>query len=805
MNELRTACRALVKTPGFLIIGSLTLALGIGATTIIYSVVQGVLLRPLPFRDESTLAWVWSTRPDRDRAFFSILDFEDTQRNNRTVADMAGLAPLAVNLTGQGEAERVLGARVTPNFFPLLGAVPALGHLPQPGEIAPGAAPVAVLGHGYWQRRFGGDAAILGRTLLLNGEPHTVVAVLGPDFVIPNFDSDLILLADFAGDARRTERNTSFLRAVVRLRPGVSLAQAREDFARVNDELVKKYPETNATKTAPRFIPLRAEITGLYRQNLLVLLGASILLLVLMGANLAGLLTVRSLRRLREAALRTALGATPRHLLRLFVAEGLILALAGGALGVALAAWGLPQLLRFAPADLPRIHEISVDRTVLLLSGAVTLLIGFISGFIPAIGVAHLAPNTILKSGALGGGAPGRTGALLVAAQVALSLTLLIAAGLFVRTLDQVRRTNPGFNPENVLTMQVALPAGRYGTLGLGIRYVEDSLSRLRNLPGVRLASFVTILPLSGVNSRAEFTNPEHPPADPAKKPSTRLIFVSEDFFTSLGITLREGRDFTAQDAADRQQVGIIDETFARQQWPNESPLGKRIRLEDNPAGPREMVIVGVVAATKHFSLEEKPVTALYMPFRQFPVSNAWLFNVRMNFALRTDGEPLVLARLARAALGTVDLDVPVLIRSLHEATAWTIAPRFFSVNLLGFFAGSALLLAALGLFAIVAQLVTARTREIGIRLALGAQRPQVMQHVLGRGLQLVAFGLAAGWVLALLAARLFSRLLYGVGAFDLPTYLIGTALVLAAALLACWLPARRATKVDPLVALRNE
>ena len=805
MNELRLAWRTLTKSPAFLLVALVTLAVGVGATTIIYSVVQGVLIRPLPFKDESNLAWVWSTRPDRDRAFFSILDFQETQQQNRTVADMAGLAPLAVNFTGMGEAERVLGVMVTPNFFSLLGVPAAVGRLPQTGDVTAGSTPIAVLGHGYWQRRFGGDPGIVGRVLQLNGVAHVVAGVIPSDFVIPNFDNDLIVVQDLANDSRRGERNTSFLRAIVRLKSGTTLALARQDFARINDEQVKKYPATNATKTAPRFVPLRDEITGLYRQNLLVLLGAAGLLLILLSANLAGLLTVRSLRRLREAALRTALGARPGDLAKMFLAEGLLLAVLGGTLGVLLAAWGLPQLLRFAPADLPRAAQIELSPAVIFVVSGVTLLIGTIIGLIPAIGLSRLAPNTVLKSGALGGGAPGRTGALLVTAQVALSLTLLVVAGLFVRTLDTLRRTNPGFNVENVLTMQVALPAGRYNALDKGIRYVDEGLVRLRSLPGAQHAAFATIVPLSGINTRGEYINPEHPPAKPTEKPSTRLIFISDDFFATFGVPLREGREFSQQDDYQHQQVAIVDETFARQQWPGQSPVGKRISLEDDPTGPRELVIVGVAGATKHFSIEEKPVPALYMSYRQFPRGNAWLFNVRMNFAVRTAGEPMALAEPARHAVKGLDAEIPMLVRSFHQATAWTIAPRFFNVNLLGFFAGAALLLSGLGLYAIIAQLVAARTREIGIRVALGAERTHVMRHVLGRGFRLVIAGLGAGWVLALIASRLIGGLLFGVGAFDVPTYFVATALIALAALLACWLPARRAAKVDPMIALRAE
>ncbi len=806
MTELRHALRSLRRSPAFLTLTLFTVAIGIGASTLIYAVASAVVFRPLPFQDEAHLYWVWSTRPDRDRAFFSIPDFLDLKRENRTTADMAAITPIGITLTGVGEAERVPGWRVTANLFSVLGSKAHIGRLPQVEDEAPGAAPVAVLAYGYWQRRFGGDPIVIGRVLTLNGGPRTIVGVLPADFVIPNADTDIVLTQSLESDPRRGERGTNFFRAIARLKPGVTATEAQAEFATLNARLMQRYPDTNAIVTAPRFVSLRDEVVGGYRASLLLLLGAVGALLLIMCANLAGLLAARGLGRQREAALCSALGASPARLLRFFLAEGLLIALAGGLLGILACVWGLHPLLALAPADLPRASLVSIDARVVLVALGATLLTGVGVGLAPALRLARTTPLDALKSGA--GTTTNRTAAraVLVAVQISLSTALLVCTGLLVRSLREMLQSSPGFVSAHALVSQVSLPAADYRTVPAVTRFIDEYARRLGALPGVQAVSLTSILPLSGINTRSEFIRADRPPARPTDTLSAANRYVMENFFVTAGIPLLAGRDFRPADDAHNRPVVIIDHALARRCWPGEDPVGKSILLRDGTSPePRELVIVGVVGTTKHFSLEEAGTPAIYLPVRQMLPGNLGFFLGRLNFIVRTVGDPLALKESARQALRATEGSASVTVRSFDEAVAWAQAPRVFNVRLLSFFAGMAVLLSLLGLYAVTAQSVAARTREIGIRMALGADRLRIAREVFGSGARVVFSGITGGLALAMACSPLFGRMLFQVPSVDTMTYGLVAAGLAATALLATWVPVRRATRIDPLVALRTD
>lgn len=806
VGDFRFALRRLRRSPAFALVAIVTVALGIGSATAIYSVASAVVFRPLPFPDEERLVWIWSTRPDRDRAFFSIPNFLDLRRDATTTADLAAITPATVNVTGLGEPEQVPGWRVTPNLFSVLGVEAHLGRLPSPSDNVASAGPAAVLGHGYWQRRFGGDPAIVGRTITLSGAPHVVTGVLPRSFIIPTWDNDIVVAQALEAHPRRGERGTAFLRGIARLKPGVSLAQAQDEFTTLNRRLAELHPDTNAAITAPRLLPLRDEVVGGYRASLLMLLAAAGALLAILCANLAGLLAARGLARQRDAALCSALGASRGRLLRLYLSEGLIIAFAGGAVGVLLCGVSLPALLALAPSDLPRANQVHLDFRVLGVALGCVLLTGLGIGIAPALRLARTAPLDVLKGSF--GGATSRAAArqLLVAAQIALCTVLLVGAGLLTRSLAALLASRPGFESAGVLTAQTLLPGGNYRDLASVIRFADESFRRLRALPGVQRASLTTVLPLTGINTRSEFTRSDRPPANPADTLSAANRFVAEGYFATVGIPLLAGRDFRTDDDAARRPVVIIDQALAQAHWPGEDAVGKTIRFrEPTLAQPRELEIVGVVGPTKNFSLEERGTPTVYLPFRQMVPGSVSFFTARSIFVLKTASDPLSLRDSVRRELHAVEPNAALSLRSFEEAIAWARAPRIFNLRLLGFFAGAAVLLAVIGLYAITAQAVTARTREIGIRLALGANPARMTRTLFADGARLTLAGIVGGLGLAAMLSPLMARMLYDVNRFDGPTYGAAAALLALVALLATWLPARRAARVEPLAALRSE
>jgi putative ABC transport system permease protein len=809
LQDLRYGARRLLKNPGFTLISVLTLGLGVGANTAIFSLVDAVVLRPLAFRDAGRLVWIWATRTDRDRAFYSISNFVDTRERSQSFEQLAAVANWGVNLTDRGEPERLQGVRISAHAFQMLGVEAVVGRTLVPADDAPGSARVAVLSYGLWQRRFGGDRAVVGQTLALNGDVYTVIGVLPPRFTIPNSEVELATALRLEADPRRNERGSNFLRVLARLKPGVTVEQARADLAAVTARLREQYPDDNAKLTAPNVLPLQEELVGGYRTALWLLSGAVGLVLLIACGNLANLLLVRATSRQKEMAIRLALGATRRRLVQQMLTESLLLALSGGALGVLFALNGVDLLLSFSPADLPRTSEVGIDGRVLLFSLSLSLVAGIVFGLAPALRATRADLNAELKEGGGGsaGGSSSRVRSALVIAEVALSLMLLVGAGLLIKSFARLERISPGFEAGTLLTVRLSLPAARYAQAE-AVKVFYDKLAlQLTGVPGVEAIGAASVLPLSGVNARTEFMIAGRPPLAAADTPAAQDRWVSPGYFHTMQIPLVQGRDFTEADHGRAAGVVVIDEVLAQRYWPRGNPLGAHLLLNYGTGEtPRDFEIIGVVGNVKHVSLNEEPTATLYGPIAQIPPSVVTSRAANLSIVVRSAAETQTLSSGVRRALQSVDPQVPASgIRTMDKYLAAAVAARRFNMLLLSVFAGAALLLALAGLYGVISYSVAQRTREIGIRIVLGAGRQNVLRLVVGQGMKLVAVGVALGLVAAVALMRLMKSLLFEVSATDPWTFVIVVLLLMSAAALACYLPARRASRVDPIVALRCE
>jgi len=806
--DLRDAVRALRVRPGFSAAAVLTLALGIGANTAVFSVVDALLLRPLPFRDPSRLVWVWSTRTDRDKAFFSIPNFIDTRAQNRTLEETAALANWGANLLEGGEAERLQGIRISPGALDMLGVEALRGRVFTDADGRPGSPRVVLLSHALWKSRFGGDPALVGRTITLSGDSHTVLGILPPTFLIPGSQTDVVVPLVLEADPRRAERGSNFLRVLARLKEGVTPLQAQADLAAITAQLATRYPEYNGKITAPRVVGLHDEVVGAQRPILLLLLGAVGLVLLIACANIASLLIARGTTRAREMAIRASLGATRRRLARQLFAESFLLALLGGILGLFLAWWGTDLLLALSPANLPRAGEVAVDARVLWFTLAVSLLCALLSGIAPAIHGSRVSLNEGLqgtgRGGTMGGG---RTRSLLVAAQVALSLVLLIGVGLFARSYLRLRAVDAGFDPERLLMVRLTLPAARYSTPE-SVRTFYDRLApAVAQLPGVAAVGAASVVPLSGMNARADFTIVGRPLASPRDVPAAQNRWVSAGYFRAAGIPILKGREFEARDDGRAAPVVVIDQTLALQHWPGADPIGQHLRIGDaGSAPPREVEIVGVAGPVRYFGLDEEPLATAYTPLAQLPEGAVSFIANGLSLIVRTAAEPRQMATALRREIGHADPEVPAsAIRTADDLLTTSLAVRRFDATCLGIFATAAVLLAGLGLYTLVVFSVQQRACEVAIRMALGAQSSDLLRSFIGQGLRLVLLGSAVGLGCAFVLARLAQGLLFGVAATDAPSFAGATLFLAAVAALASYVPARRATRIDPMVTLRSE
>jgi putative ABC transport system permease protein len=802
MHDLRYAARLQRKNPGFTIVAVIALALGIGANTAIFSVVNTVLLRPLPYKDPERLVMVWEDASTHGypRDTPAAANFVDWRDQSQVFEGMAAIADTSFNLTGSGDPERLEGRRVSANMFPLLGVDPQIGRVFTAAEDQPGAQRVVLLSYALWQRRFGGDSAIVGKSLTLNGESYIVVGVMPARFQYPSSDDQawvpIALTQQEAGN-----RGRHYLQVLARLKPGVSLVQAQSEMSTIAARLQQQYPEQNAELGAV-VQPLHEHLVGDIKPALLVLLGAVGLVLLIACANVANLLLARAAVRQKEIAVRVALGARRWRLIRQFLTESVLLSTLGGLVGLAIAYGGLVVLKAFIPENISQAREISIDLKVLGFTFLVSVLTGLIFGLAPAVQAARFNQIETLKEGgrdaATGGGK--RLRSLLVTAEVAISLVLLIGAGLLINSFLRLRNVDPGFRADNLLTMKIVLPEPKYEEMERRTAFYTDLIGRVQSLAGVRSAAVTTNLPLYRQGNSISISIEGRPAPPPGQELIVVTRIVSPGYFDTMSIPLLRGRQVSTQDTETTPNVVVISETMARRFWPGEDAVGKHIAAGRVRTPEDWIQVVGVVKDVRQFELNAEPKPQMYLSYRQ-----AGFFEPR-DLVVKTDVDPASMAATVRKAVWEIDKDQPVSnIRTMEEILADSIARQRFSMLLLAIFAAVALVLAAVGIYGVMSYSVAQRTREIGIRMALGAQTGTVLKLAIGYGMKLVIAGIVIGLIAAFALTRVMSTLLFGVTATDPTTFTLISLLLIAVAVLASYVPARRATRVNPIIALRYE
>jgi len=800
LADLRYGARRLLKSPGFSIIAVIALGLGIGANTAIFSLVDRVLIRPMPYADPDRLVTLWEDASyiNFPRNTPSVANFEDWEKQNQVFSGLAGSRDRAGSLTGDGQPEMVLGGAVTISLFEVLGVQPLLGRAFTEEDDRP-SENVIILSYGLWQSRYGGDPGVIGHSILMNDAKTTIIGVMPPGFTLPKRKTQFLSPAQFTPQMLNNRRQ-HLLSVVARLKPGVTLARAQSDMTQIARRLAEQYPDTNKQLGAV-VVPLKDQIVGNTGTALLVLLAAAGSVLLIACANVANLLLAKAAAREREMAIRTAMGAARGRLIRQIVTESVLLAFAGGVLGLLLARLSMRVLVALIPTGLPGASELAIDGRLLAFTLGISLLTGIVFGIAPALATTSIEVSEKLKEGGRAGlgGKRRRFRDALVVAEVALALILLVSAGLLLQTLRNLHAIDAGFNPDNILTMSTRLPSPKYADPSKRLAYFDAVVERVRGLPGVTNAGFTSNLPFTSQGYTSSFLI-EGQPFAPATSQDALYREVTNDYLQTLRVRLLEGRLFGSEDRANSLPVVIINETFKKQYWPNESPLGKRIQTSgDNTPW---QTVIGVVADVRERGLELDMKPAVYLPVVQLPFG----WNNPHQLAIRTSMDPHAIAKAAREAIWAVDRDQPIAdVRTMQDIVDLEVANHKQQTALLGAFAALALVLASLGIYGVLSYAVTQRTREIGVRVALGASTGDVTRMVVGHGVALTALGIAIGTGTALAVTRSMAKLLVGVKAGDPAIYIAVAALLSTVALVACYVPAARAARVDAMVALREE
>ena len=797
-QDLRYATRQLRKSAGFTVVAVVTLALAIGANTAVFSVVDQVLLHPLPYPDSDRIVEVSQTFKGLPTYDASPANYLDWLAQNQVFAEMAASRGWQGSLSVGDRPDRVKGAMTTPSFFPLFGVDPILGRGLEASDAQPGNDHVVVLGYGLWQRYFAADRAIVGRDIRLNGEPYTVVGVMPQNFS-PDDYGELWLPSPWGVPTHplvpdkdpRQFRGRNYLDVWARLKPGVSIQHARAELDTIGRRLEKQYPDSNG-EVGVTSVPLHEYIVGDIRPVLLVLLAAVVIVLLIGCANVANLLLARATARAKEISIRTALGATRRRLLRQLLTESVLLALVGGALGLLLAVLAVPSLLALSPPDIRQFKQIGINREVLAFSFLASVVCGVVFGLLPALQTSRSNPNEFLKEGERGSTANrGRTRSALVIAEVGLSLVLLVGAGLLVKSFARLMDVNAGFDPDHLLTFNLGLPPSTDSVHQLA--FYQQVMQRLQALPGVQAVGAVSRLPLAGGNSSRSFNVP-----GVEKSYDADIRISTADYFRAMRIPLLKGRSFRDSDLGGSPNVAVVNDALARTVFPGQDPIGKQI----TNFGPDNLTlqVIGVVGNVRHVGLDADPHSEIYQLLGQAQWPSMFV-------AVRSaSSDATSVTSEAQNAVWSVNKDVPLAnVRTMQDVIANSVQRRKFSMLLLTIFAAVAMLLAAIGLYGVMSYSVAQRTHEIGIRMALGARRPDVLTLVVKQGMALALMGIAAGAVLSLAMTRLISGMLFGISATDPLTFVAVGAILGTVAFLANYLPARRASKVDPMVALRYE
>jgi putative ABC transport system permease protein len=804
LQDIKYGFRMMLKHPAFAAIAVIALALGIGANTAIFSVVNAVLLRPLPFTEPDRLMVVYESRVDRgsSRSSVSYPNFADWREQNSVFEHMSTYRTNDLVLTGDGEPARLLAGVVNADLFPLLGVSPALGRTLLPEEDKPGdGGRVVMLSHRFWQQRFSGDPNVIGRGLVLAGKNYDVVGVMPQGFQFPVDSEPVDLWTTVAIDSGMfTQRGAHYMHVIARLKPGVTLAQAKAEMDGIASNLERQYPDENSHRGVT-IVPALESLVGDIRPALLILLGAVGCVLLIACANVANLLLARATTRHKEMAIRSALGASRARVVRQLLTESVLLALAGGALGLLVALWGTNLLVKLGGDDVPRAAQIGLDLRVLGFTLLISLITGVVFGLVPALHSSKTDLTESLKEGGRGSSEGARSNWLrgvLVVVEVAIAVVLLVGAGLLIQSLHRLQQVNPGFDSHNVLTFSIGLPEVQYKPQQQ-VEFYRELKSRLESLPGIRSAGAVMPLPLSGDRMRVTFETEGRPIAK-SELPVTEIRTTGLDYFKTIGIPLLKGRDFTQRDDKKAPAVIIVNDAFAKQFFPGEEVLGKHIKpgisADDDEPVMRE--IVGVVGNVKHRGLSVEAEPEAYEPHAQLTFDMAIL--------AKTETDPRAIINAVQRELRAMDKDLPAYsIKTLDEYLAASVARPRFNTLLLAIFAGLALVLTAVGLYGVMSYSVTQRTHEIGIRMALGASQQTVLGMIVRRGMTLTAIGICTGLTGAFFLTRLLASLLFGVGVTDPATFVAISVILAGVALGACLVPALRATKVDPMIALRCE